>query len=570
MMASPAMPAPLLLAFALALFAAPAASQVVVPAPRPPTPGDQAQELKGSGAIRGQITAAETGKPLRRAQVQLTAEFDYLSPPRTASTSSDGRYEFRDVPRGRYTLRVQRSGYIALTYGQRRPGEQSRPLELAADEVLDKVDFALPRMGVISGRVVDELGDPVIGVSVWALRPRYFEGRRRLVPAAGSVRTDITGHYRLLSLAPGEYVVMGATRETWPLDTDPKQVLGYAATYFPGTPAGESAQRIKVAAGRETPGIDLTLVPGRTSVVSGTAVGIAGLPLAGETVTLQQEIGGSTSLTGAPVASAKVAPDGTWTFADILPGEYRVSIRTPALGRQPAQQAHRTVAVAGADVSNVALVAGAGATVRGQVVTDDGSPLPADLEKMQVRPSFDPVNRAVTALPHPDNGRIRSDGSFEVTGVPRDAVLEVAPLLDGWSLKAIEIDGRDMADLPLAIEAGATISDVRIVLTNRPAAIRGAVRDDQLKPAEAVVLVFAEERTKWQVGSRRLRTTRPDQRGLFTFKGLPAGAYFLIALDYIEDGQWNDPEVLEELKARALRVTLADAESKQVDLVVKK
>ena len=45
--------------------------------------------------------------------------------PRIVSTSNDGRYEFRDIPPGRYTLRVQRSGYIALNYGQRRPGDQA-------------------------------------------------------------------------------------------------------------------------------------------------------------------------------------------------------------------------------------------------------------------------------------------------------------------------------------------------------------------------------------------------------------------------------------------------------------
>src|SRR5215213_3048628 len=140
--------------------------QSAAPAPRDGAPRD-ATEVKDSGVIRGRITSLATGKPLRRAQIRLASEYGYLDTARTESTSTDGRYEFRDVAPGRYTLRVERSGYLALTYGQRRPGEQGRPLEIAEKEVADKVDFVLPRMSVISGHVLDDLGEPIAGVTVW-------------------------------------------------------------------------------------------------------------------------------------------------------------------------------------------------------------------------------------------------------------------------------------------------------------------------------------------------------------------------------------------------------------------
>jgi hypothetical protein len=558
----------LILALAIPALAAPAEPQIAVPAPRDAAPRDPTQEVKSSGIVRGRITSLDTGKPLGRAQVRLAT--DETSPPRTASTSNDGRYEFRDIPPGRYTLRVQRSGYLALNYGQRRPGEQARPLEIADKEVVEKVDFALPRMGIISGRVLDELGEPIVGVTVWALRTRYFDGRRKLVPTGGSARTDVTGQYRLLSLLPGDYIVMGTTRETWPLDSDPKQVFAYAPTYFPGTSTPAVARRVKIGLGRETPGIDFGLVPGRTSKVSGNATSASGLPLAGETVTMLQDIAGPTVSMGSSVASTKVAGDGTWTLSNVPPGEYRLSIRTPARGSQPAQEGHLTINVAGADLEGLSLVAGSGGTVRGEVATDDGSPLPAGFDRMQVRPPFNPGSRTITSLPSPDNGRVRSDGSFEVQGVFSDSVLSIGPLTADWTLKAIEVEGRDIADYPLPIEHGATLSGVRIVLTSRPTTIRGVLRDEKQNPAEGTVIVFAEDSAKWRDGSRVIRATRPDQRGLFTFKGLPAGDYLLVALDYVQDGQWNDPEFLDGLKARAERVAIADAESKQVDLVVRK
>lgn len=561
-----------ILACAIVALGTPAAPQGSVWAPRDTGSRNSTQGVKAGGVIRGRITSLATGKPLRRAQIRLAVENDFLATPRTASTSNDGRYEFLDVPPGRYTLRVERSGYLALSYGQRRPGEQGRPLEIAEKEVADKVDFALPRMGVISGRVFDDLGEPIAGVTVWALQTRYVQGRRQLVATGANAPTDITGRYRLLSLPPGDYAVMGTTRETWPHDSDPKQLFGYASTYFPGTSAAAQAQRVKLGVGQEASGIDFSLVAGRTSRVSGNATSSSGLPLAGETVTMMQEIGERTMLMGSPVAvgSAKVDGDGTWTLSNVPPGEYRLAMRTSARDNQPAQEAQLTITVTGVDVEGVLLVAGAGGTVRGEVVTDDGSPLPAGLDRMQVRPQFNPNAPFITSILSPDNGRVQSDGSFEIQGVVTDSVLSIGPLPGDWTLKAIEVEGRDVADSPLPIEHGKTLSGVRVVLTSRPTTLRGALRDEKLNPAEGTIIVFAEDSAKWRQGSRAIRTTRPDQRGLFTFKGLPAGDYFLVALESVQEGQWYDPEFLEGLKGRARRVAIADAESKQLDLVLRK
>jgi protocatechuate 3,4-dioxygenase beta subunit len=561
-----------MLAFAISVLGPSAEPQTAVSPPGDAGLRDSPQEVKAGGVIRGRITSADTGKPLRRAEVRLADEYDYIGTARTASTSSDGRYEFRDTPPGRYTLRVERSGYLALTYGQRRPGEQGRPLELADKEVAEKVDFALPRMSVISGRVLDDLGEPIAGVTVWVLQTRYVQGRRQLVATGANVTTDITGRYRLLSLTPGDYAVMGTTRETWPHDSDPKQVFGYASTYFPGTSTAAQAQRVKLGVAHQASGIDFTLVAGRTSTVRGTATSASSLPLGGETVTMMREIGGPTMWMGSAVAlgSTKVAEDGSWTLSNIPPGEYRLSVRAAARGSAPAQEGQVTLTVAGADVDDLALVAGAGGTVRGEVVTDDGSPLPAGFDRMQVRPPFTPNARMMISVLHPDNGRVQSDGSFEVQGILRDTVLSIGPLTGEWTLKAIEIAGRDMADLPLPIEHGKTLSGVRVVLTARPTTIRGALRDERQNPAEGTVIVFAEDSAKWREGSRTIRATRLDQRGLFTFKGLPPGDYFLVALDSVQEGQWYDPEFLEELKGRARRIALADTESKHVDLVLRK
>src|SRR5262245_53554204 len=97
-----------------------------------------AQDNAAGGAIiRGRITAADSGQPLRRALVAAAAESG--SAPRTANTNADGRYEIGDLPEGRYTVTVVRSGYLPLQYGQRRPLEPPRLLDIGAGTAVDRV-----------------------------------------------------------------------------------------------------------------------------------------------------------------------------------------------------------------------------------------------------------------------------------------------------------------------------------------------------------------------------------------------------------------------------------------------
>jgi hypothetical protein len=81
-------------------------------------------------------------------------------------------------------------------------------------------------------------------------------------------------------------------------------------------------------------------------------------------------------------------------------------------------------------------------------------------------------------------------------------------------------------------------------------------------------LIFPED-TRWREDSRTVRSARPDQQGEFSIKGLPAGKYLITAVDYVQDGQWYDPEFLAELRPRAERLSLAEAESKRIDLTVR-
>src|SRR3954465_1566030 len=118
----------------------------------------------GTGAIRGRVVRADTGEPLRRVQVRIDEwSAKDQSGPASTMTDAQGRYELTQLPAGTYHLKATRGGYVEMEYGQRRPFERGRPIELAEGAVLEKIDFVMPLGGVVTGRVVDEMGEAVAG-----------------------------------------------------------------------------------------------------------------------------------------------------------------------------------------------------------------------------------------------------------------------------------------------------------------------------------------------------------------------------------------------------------------------
>jgi hypothetical protein len=81
------------------------------------------------------------------------------------------------------------------------------------------------------------------------------------------------------------------------------------------------------------------------------------------------------------------------------------------------------------------------------------------------------------------------------------------------------------------------------------------------------LVVFSDEPQRWTVPlSRYVAGARPNLEGRFEFKNLPAGGYYAIATEYIAQGEWGDPDVLEGLKAKATRFSLDEGESKTLEL----
>jgi len=548
--------------FTLASAQTPLPTQTATPqAPGQPRPGQpprdpQKQPITGTARIKGRVVSAE-GTPLRRAMVRASAP--ELRESRSTMTDAQGAYELKDLPAGRYMLMASKGSYVMVQFGQRRPFEPGRPIELVDDQVMDKADFTLPRGSVIVGRVVDEFGEPAADATVQAMHYRFMGGQRRLVSAGRFGQVNDIGQFRLYGLPPGEYFISASLRsggfgfmETSDVTT------GYAPTYYPGTPNVNEAQRVTIGVGQELTSIDFALIPTRTARVSGTVTDSRGRPVANAMVMMVQRMGsGMMTSTG-----AQLRPDGTFTMSSVPPGDYTLSVQ-PRMPEEEAETGSVSLTVTGDDITGLSIVTSVGARARGQIVFEGGSPPASTGTAMISAQSSDPFGGPPMGF---RPARILEDWSFELKGLQGKRILRVGGL-PGWTLKSVHSGGADVTDSPIEFSGTEEIANLRVVLTSQITEITGTVTDGKSAPArDYIVVAFAEDEAKWGPGTRFVRTARPDQEGLFKVRELPSGNYALAALEYLGEGEWQDPEVLARLRARATRVTLMEGEKKTVTL----
>ena len=206
------------------------------------------------------------------------------------------------------------------------------PIDITDGQVLDKIDFSLPRGSAITGRITDEFGDPLTDVQVQALRYQFVNGERQLVNAGRAAQTDDLGAYRIFGLMPGDYIVRASMRPNMPqgprnVETEP---TGYPGTYFPGVSDVSQAQTVTATLGQEVNSVGFPLVPARLSRISGTVTGSDGRPLAGAMVMIRARGGDGLAALRMNIiggGGGQVRPDGTFQLTNVPPGEYVLDVQ---------------------------------------------------------------------------------------------------------------------------------------------------------------------------------------------------------------------------------------------------
>jgi hypothetical protein len=540
---------------------------------RPLRPGETPP--KGTAVMKGQVLAVGTGSPVRRAQVRAMSMEGRGGG--VTSTDGSGNFEIKELPAGRYTITASKGGYVMSQYGQRRPGDPGTPIELSDGQTAEKVNFVLSRGSVISGKIVDDGGEPVSGTNVQAMRYQFMSGARRLVPGGGegsNDRTDDQGTFRLYGLAPGDYYVSANNRSNQfvtPGMTN-TEADGFAPTYFPGTSNITEATRVSLKAGQEMGGANFALIIARMARIRGRAINSHGEPIGNAMLMLTPADTGM-AFGGMNMMNAMVAGDGAFQFANVAPGRYTLNVRPSGMATATSEMAALTVTVGNDDIDNLIVTTSPGATARGVVVTDDGSAPTFRPDQVSIFPG--PMDPMSGMMVFSGQNRINDDFTFELTGLSDRRMIRAnvgQATTSGWYLKSVLFDGQEVTDSGVEFTPGRSYDGLQVVFTRKVTNFSGLVTDDRNRPVlDATVVIFPADPQKWTFGSRYMRSMRPDTNGRFSTMAIPPlDDYLIIAVQNLESGQGTDPEFLARAREEAKPFTLAEGETKTLDIKLSK
>jgi len=539
-------------------------SLVIITSGRVFNPQDAQRPLTGGhGVVRGRVTLP-SGTPIAAATVQL-ASVTALRPSRSVTTDDEGRFVVDALPSGDYIVGAAKAGYVSSDGDGDRDPQPGSQIRLADGEVRTTVDLVLARPAVITGRVLDEFGEPFEGalVSVW--QTRYENGRRRLVGTTKSVNaTDDRGRYRVINVPPGRYFVAASTGIETP-ERSVGDVPGYTLTYFPAAVAVSEAQPIDITRTTSVTELDIALVRMPTARVTGRVVGPNGAPVS--LVFANLEVSYRSKAVLGPTFSSMRLENGRFEFTNIPPGDYVIQVNGPSRMNRSTEGdfAAQFVTVTSTDVTEVVLNAAAGSTIAGRLTFDGGdAPSTPDFGIVPESADFDLAPREARYIARAE---LRPDLTFEVRGIhgPRRIAITSSP--GGWVLKSVSAKGVDVTDraLPFGLPQQ-SLNDVEIVLTKRLTELAGTVTDRRGDVTRNyTLLAFPADRERWYPGSRYFRRAVPNVDGSFTVRGLPPADYYVAAVSVGSvptEGEtaWQDPEFLESIALRAAFATLTEGQ----------
>lgn len=535
---------------------------MLVAGAQPPQAPAERQPPPATATIRGRVIAGDTGLPLRRAEVWLNK----VGPGGTtygtgagrdgwgATTDGDGKYEFKNLPAGKYSLNASKAPYVSGPWGQQAVNSTVKLIELRTGETLDQVDFTLPRGGVIAGRVVDEFGEPLSGLDVSARRVQTISGKRQLMPFGPQGLTNDIGEFRIFGLEPGQYAVLASWRRMGPGDSTSPDRNGYPPTYFPGTTIEAEAQRFTVAAGQTIGDLAMALSPIKTARVEGTVVDVDGRPMGSTYLDVLQSSPNFNIMN-----RHLVQPDGTFTFASLAPGEY-VFRTQPNAARQSVGMMKLTVGTE--DIKDLRIVAMPLAVVSGRIVVDPSLPPPN--VQLSLSATLDEQTMPGGRTP----AVVADDLTFELTAMPGRNHITSPILPSGWTMRSVRVNNVEAIDDGFDVKPGEKITGVDVELT-KVAVVAGLVtnaRGEAVK--DCTLLIFPTDSRRWTASGRYLRQARPEQDGRFKVSGLVPADYYIVAIDKLDANQWTDHEFLDRIRSKATRVSIGEGETKTIDLKV--
>ena len=477
-----------------------------------------AVDKASTSAITGKVTIA--GKGVAGVVVGLSTETPSSSIHITdlkAVTDEDGNYRFKNVPPGSYRVMAAAHAYVQK--------EGLSRVVVGKDEVVENVDVTLVRGGVITGKVIDADGRPVLEEQVFF----SLKTPSRAFPNMRTVRTDDRGVYRAFGLPAGRYTVYAGKDS---ISSFGKANAGPQRTYHPNAVNPADATVIQVNEGSESTNVDIMLgrqlsrYTARGRIIDGETS--QPLPNAHIGLRLFFEVGGGHGYTSKTNA-AESTGDGKFKIENLAPGKYAVYLDSPTDSESFSEPVR--FQVTDQDIEGLLIKRSKGGTASGVVVLEGAHDpsVRANLAKLQILPS-------VSNDPRP-YVNINPDGSFRVTNLPAGRLtLNLPQNRDRLRVMRIERNGV-VYPRGVEIKEREQITGLRIVVSQANGKIRGLLKlpDGLELPATA----------RLHISIRRIEDptalynfVQADARRQFLVEGLVAGTYeFNVAVVGISGNQ---------------------------------
>ncbi|MEP6848322.1 MAG: carboxypeptidase-like regulatory domain-containing protein [Acidobacteriota bacterium] len=540
-------------------------------------PNAKTVPAQATGTIEGSITDDE-GRPLTDARVFVLAIGDQKRN-RSASADETGKFKVLDVPLTMYRIFAYAPSFVMPRDAMPPAGEREKYYRPG-----ETVNISLIKGGVITGTVTDRAGEPLVGVSVQAIRLAAADDSQSFFPLDPLPRrreTDDRGVFRIYGLQAGSYLVLAGGKAEYsfrqtPFDRD-------APTFYPSS-TRDTASVVAVQSGQEASGIDIRYRNEPGSTVSGRVTGAAT-----KNVQLMMTVAGiATPVSG----TSSRDQDGVFSFTGVPNGEYKITALGMDDSFKPAGRGSASTSVKGADVTGLSIRLTPLASLSGNMVRPEKPDVNCDPRSQAGR---DPVIVSLTnlrkdALDFLNFGRTETNidpqGSFNMTGFGGGTFRLRMVLPDDWFIQSISRDvtkpvnsiaktskpaSASQSSPPELVSIGNGENITGLTITTSSGAgsaggsMSGAAPDISI-PAGLRLLLVPTEKDRGD-DTLRYGESGIDSNGTFGFHNLAPGSYRLVSRIAVVDTQ-NIPRPLAwDAKERAK--LLHDAESAGVPLEIK-
>ena len=463
-----------------------------------------------TGVISGRVTLK--AKPAPQVAMVLYGDGDAAirlpNGELKTSTDASGVYRLTGLPAGSYRVMPMTPAFV----------EVSRKVTIVDGETAAGIDFELVKGGVITGKITDADGHPVIEerVDLFDAEPASNQTAEKV----GNVRlqngqTDDRGIYRILGVAPGRYKVA--------VGNDGGNVLWrsvarrYRRVFFSGVTDPGRATVIEVSEGSETSHVDITLDgPIRTFAASGVVLDEqTNQPAPNMQCWISDQ---RREFIPLEVISNS---QGQFQIDRLLPGDYQVRAE-PEHG-DGVRSNPVSFQIVDRDIDGLVIKTAKGAGIAGVVVLENNKD-PVIMDKLrQLSVGTWTLTAADSQFVY-HSSPINPDYSFSIKGLNAGSLLlDIDHAQAGFSLARIEYPKGTPTDR-IPVNADQQITGVRLIVRYGTATINGTVKivNGQL-PGHSRLLVRVKEINALD----RLSGVEVDDRGHFTIRNLAAGTYLV-------------------------------------------